>query len=113
MHFRPEGGLARLEGIEVTNDPEGRFFRDVVGLVLQLYSGDLEAELTWSPSGAMEERVRIRAGETSHPLLFQPDEEPQQPALLEEESVDLALPLIEQWLADAQRAWDEYLRLRG
>jgi hypothetical protein len=106
--------MALLEGVEVKNDPEGRFFRDVVGLVLQLYSGDLEAELTWSPSGAMEERVEIRAGETSHPLLFQPEDEGhQEPAEIQEPEVDLSLPLIEQWLADAQKAWDEYVRLRG
>lgn len=107
-----QGVTAKLERIEVTADPEGRFFRDVVGLVLQVYSGDLEAELTWSPRGAMEEFVEIRAGETSHPLLYQPDaarclEPAEAPPPL-----DLALPLIEQWLSDAERHWAEYLRLR-
>lgn len=116
MHFSVDerGELARLEGIEVTADPEGRFFRDVVGLVLQVYSGDLEAELTWSPRGAMDEWVEIRSGETSHPLLFQP-EDPRSdgdPAELPSAPVDLSLPLIEQWLDDATRWWGEYLRLK-
>ena len=110
MHFRLEGLQARLAAVEVSNDPQGRFLRDVVGLVLQLYSGDLEAELTWSPRGAMAERVQVRAGETSHPLLFQSgeqsaDETPFPP-------VDLTLPLVEQWLADAHQAWGEYQRLK-
>ena len=110
MHFRLEGLQARLAAVEVSNDPQGRFLRDVVGLVLQLYSGDLEAELTWSPRGAMAERVQVRAGETSHPLLFQcgdqsADETPFPP-------VDLTLPLVEQWLADAHQAWGEYQRLK-
>ena len=61
---------ARSSGVTWLHDPHGRFFRDVVGLVLQLYSGDLEAELTWSPHGVMDERVSIEGGETSHPLLF-------------------------------------------
>lgn len=113
MHFRLDDRMARLEAVEVNNDPEGRFFRDVVGLVLQIYSGDLEAELTWSPSGAMEEWVEIREGETSHPLLFQPeDREPMEPAEVPPPEVDPALPLVEQWLSDAQRAWNEYQRLR-
>lgn len=107
MHFRLAEGQARLDAIEVKDDPQGRFFRDVVGLVLQIYSGDLEAELIWSPKGAMEERVQVRAGETTHPLLFQADEAE---ALLP--GRDLALPLVEQWLADARQAWGEYQRLK-
>jgi hypothetical protein len=102
MHFRLEDGQACLDAVEVKDDPQGRFFRDVVGLVLQMYSGDLEAELTWSPKGVMEERVHVRAGETTHPLLFQADE----PMPV----VDL--PVLEQWLADATRAWGEYQRLK-
>lgn len=116
MHFKVlESGLARLEHIEVTKDPEGRFFRDVVGLVLQVYSGDLEAELTWSPRGAMDEWVEIRSGETSHPLLYQPESTwKEQPAAPEPAfDLDLSLPLIEQWLNDAEEAWEEYLRLKG
>ena len=119
MHFQVvEGGLARLANVEVTSDPEGRFFRDVVGLVLQVYSGDLEAELTWSPRGAMDEWVEIRSGETTHPLLFQPElDEPKstrEPQPLEPPfNLDLSLPLIEQWLDDAEKAWAEYLRLKG
>lgn len=104
LHFRLEDGQAWLEAVEVKDDPQGRFFRDVVGLVLQMYSGDLEAELSWSPKGAMEERVHVRAGETTHPLLFQADE----PMPV----VDLAIPRLEQWLADARRAWGEYQRLK-
>ncbi len=110
MHFRLEGLQARLSAVEVSNDPQGRFLRDVVGLVLQLYSGDLEAELTWSPRGAMAERVQVRAGETSHPLLFQSKEQSEDETPFP--PVDLTLPLVEQWLADAHQAWGEYQRLK-
>lgn len=111
MHFRLEGPHAQLDSVEVSNDPQGHFFRDVLGLVLQIYSGDLEAELSWSPKGAMAEKVEIRAGETDHPLLFQlqglsPDETPAPPA-------DLTLPVVEKLLADAQQAWGEYQRLKS
>ncbi len=88
LHFRLEGEQAQLERVEVANDPDGRFFRDVVGLVMQIYSGDLDAELTWSPEGTMEERVQMRGGE----LQFEAEE-----------------PQVEQWLAEARSAWKAYL----
>lgn len=114
MHFRVEEGQAQLEAVEVKNDPDGRFLRDVVGLVLQIYSGDLEAELTWSPPAALDERMLVRAGETTHPLLFQQGEalrlQLEQAPL---PSLELSLPLVEQWLADAREAWGEYQRLKG
>lgn len=114
MHFEVEGLQARLAAVEVSNDPQGRFFRDVVGLVLQLYSGDLEAQLTWSPRGAMAERLLVRGGETTHPLLVHghespggqsPDETPPPPA-------DDSLPRAEAFLAEAHLAWGQYLQLR-
>lgn len=118
LHFKViDGGLARLEKVEVTKDTEGRFFRDVVGLMLQVYSGDLEAELTWSPKGAMEDWVEIRSGETTHPLLYQPESsweaEPQELPPEPPFNAELSLPLIEQWLDEAAAAWEEYLRLKG
>jgi hypothetical protein len=102
MHFRLDGPQARLLAVDVGDDPEGRFFRDVLGLVLQIYSGDLEARLTWSPRGAMEETVQVRAGETTHPLLSQT------------ECLELrSFQQVEQWLAQAQRAWAEYRSLKS
>ena len=95
MHFRLEGQQARLEGVEVSNDPQGHFLRDVVGLVLQIYSGDLDAELTWSPTGTMEDRVRVRGGE----LLSVAEEPPPQQ--------------LERWLTEARGAWKEYLLLKS
>ncbi len=102
LHFKLQGPQAQLLAVDVGHDPEGRFFRDVLGLVLQIYSGDLEAKLTWSPHGAMEEKVQVRAGETTHPLLSQ--------------SECLALRSfqhVEQWLTEAQQAWAEYLSLKS
>lgn len=62
----------------------------------------------------MEERVRICAGETSHPLFFQADDPPsRQPAEVPEPPADPSLPLVERWLSDAQRAWEEYQRLKN
>jgi hypothetical protein len=111
LHFKLEGPHARLDAVEVSNDPDGHFFRDVVGLVMQLYCGDLEAELTWSPRGAMENRVLVRAGETTHPLLYQgearsPDE---LPVLVDENT----LAKVEAWLVEAKLAWAEYHRLKS
>lgn len=113
MHFRVEESQARLISIDVHEDPQGVFFRDVVGLVLQLYSGNLEAELTWSPDGALEEHVHIHAGETSHPLLFEARPAPEDAEDSRLPVVDFSVPLIEQWLADADQAWEEYMRLKS
>ena len=102
LHFRLEGTQAQLLAVDVGHDPQGHFFRDVLGLVLQIYSGDLEAKLTWSPSGAMEEKVQVRAGETTHPLLSQT------------ECLELrSFHHVEQWLAEAQQAWAQYRSLKS
>ncbi len=104
MHFKLEGKHASLDRLVVSNDPQGRFFRDVVCLLLQVYSGDLEAELSWSTPGAKREQVRVRGGETTHPLLV--------PAERPENLPDDSLARAEQWLAEAQRAWGDYERLK-
>jgi hypothetical protein len=102
LHFRLEGGQAQLLAVDVGDDPQGHFFRDVLGLVLQIYSGDLEAKLTWSPRGAMEETVQVRAGETTHPLLSQA------------ECLQLrSFQQVDQWLAEAQQAWAQYRSLKS
>ncbi len=106
MRFRVEGEQARLERLEISNDPQGLFFRDVVCLLLQIYSGDLEAELSWSPPAATREVVEVRGGETSHPLVDLPELGPLP-------QLELVLPKEEQWLAEAARAWREYQRLKG
>ena len=106
MHFRVEGEQARLHRLEIANDPQGQFFRDVVCLMLQLYSGDLEAELSWSPPSPTREVVEVRGGETSHPLAALPELGPLP-------QLELLLPRVEQWLAEAARAWAEYQRLKA
>lgn len=114
MHFRVNGSWAELERIDIHDDSQGLFFRDVVGLVFQLYSGDLDAELLWFPRGAMDEHVKIRAGETKHPLLFQSTDAREAPAdEVVLTPVDFSLPLVEQWLNDAHLAWEEYQRLKS
>lgn len=107
LHFRVDDGSGWLERIELRDDPHGRFFRDVVGLMFQLYSGDLQAELWWEGDGAPPLTVTVIEGETDHPLLFQQLAETEPPS-----GIDLEWPLIEQWLADAQQAWGEYQRLK-
>ena len=102
MHFRLEGQQARLDRLEISNDHEGQFFQDVVCLMLQLYSGDLEAELNWSSSGTSPQRVEVRGGETSHPW-----------ATLPLPQLDLPHSQVDRWLDDARRAWAEYQRLTG
>jgi hypothetical protein len=108
MHFEVDGDSAFLSRIDIKDDAHGRFFRDVVGLMLQLYSGDLDAELTWAPKSPHDAHIEIREGETSHPFLFETVDE----ANKADPKIDVALPLIEQWLADAQEAWGEYQRLK-
>jgi hypothetical protein len=103
LHFKVEGLQAQLASVDIGHDPEGRFFRDVLGLILQLYSGDLEAKLTFSPQGAMDERVQVRAGESTHPLLFQGEALPR----------EISFEHVEQWLAEAQQAWSEYRSLKS
>jgi hypothetical protein len=110
MHFEVDGDAAFLSRIDLKDDAHGTFFRDVVGLMLQLYSGDLDAEMTWAPKSLHDSHIEVRQGETSHPLLFEALEA--QPEAGAPAAIDTSLPLIEQWLADAREAWGEYQRLK-
>jgi hypothetical protein len=96
LEFELAGEVATLKQVRISHDPHGHFCRDVLGLLAQVYGGDVDAELEWAPSGAAESHLSIVGGDTSHPLLFQPPE---------------TLEQVEQWLADAKRWWDEYQRL--
>lgn len=107
VHFEVEGEFAYLCSIDLKDDPQGRFFRDVVGLLLQLYGGDLEAQMRWSPPGPDDGPIEVRNGETSHPVLF---ESPEEPPDATPPPVDVSMPMVEQWLADAEAAWAEYQR---
>ncbi len=109
LHFEIEGDFAHLSRVDVKDDPHGRFLRDVVGLVMQIYSGDLDADLSWAEPSPHDLHLEFRNGETSHPLLFQSTQEPQENNGL---AIDVSLPLIAQLLDDAQAAWTEYLRLK-
>lgn len=108
LHFRLDGLQAVLESVEISNDVEGRFFRDVVGLMLQLYSGDLEAELSWSPRGVIPDWVEVRGGESTHPLLVH-IETPSPDEL----SSEMTSPQVERWLGEARSAWADYQRLKS
>jgi hypothetical protein len=102
MTFDIDEGRATLSHIAVTNDVDGRFVRDVVVALFVAYGGDLEALLEWNP-GRQDPPLIIRAGETQHPLLAQPE----LPAV-----VDGSLAMVEQWQEDARAAWGEYQRLK-
>lgn len=95
--FDVRDGVAELNLVRVTADPHGNFCRDVLGLLAQVYGGDLEAELHWQPERPNESRLSIVNGDTEHPLLFQ---------------APVAEASVEDALADATRWWNEYLRLR-
>lgn len=97
LEFEVGGDVATLKSVRISHDPHGHFCRDVLGLLAQVYGGDVDAELEWNPSGAAESHLSIVGGDTSHPLLFQAPETVEQ---------------VEQWLADAKRWWAEYQRLK-
>jgi hypothetical protein len=98
--FSVDGNSAFLKSVKIEQDAGGWFLRDVLGLLFQVYSGDLVAQLTWSGGGQEETRLVFRDGETSHPFLVQP--------LAEE----FAWDALQTALDDAAEAWAEYQRLK-
>jgi hypothetical protein len=100
VRLREHGNSAFLKSVKIEQDAGGWFLRDVLGLLFQVYSGDLVAQLTWSGGGQEETRLVFRDGETSHPFLVQP--------LAEE----FAWDALQTALDDAAEAWAEYQRLK-
>jgi hypothetical protein len=49
--------VATLKQVRISHDPHGHFCRDVLGLLAQVYGGDVDAELEWAPSGAAESHL--------------------------------------------------------
>lgn len=107
LDFELEQGIARLSAIAIEQDPDADFTRDVLGLLMQLYSGDLEATLHWERQGVYGSHLVITGGETSHPLLVAT--EPQETALPDDFSMDR----VDRFVEEGRAAWGEWVRLRG
>ena len=104
LDFEVEGPRARLVKIAIEQDPDAEFTRDVLGLLMQLYSGDLEVALRWDRAGAYASHLSIVGGETSHPLLVV--QEPQEAPFPEDFSMDL----VDRCIDEGRAAWGEYVR---
>lgn len=92
--------FASLRSVKIEGDRGGWFLREVVGLLFQVYSGDMIATLTWSSGGNEETRLEFHGGETSHPFLA---------AAVNEEIRHDALHAA---LDEAAAHWAEYQRLK-
>lgn len=109
LHFVIAGDVACLTRVEIDQDPKATFFTDVLALLVQLYGGDLEAELKWDRPGVYDAHLSVKAGETNHPLLFQGEGE----ELLEaSQPDDFSMSLVERAIEESRAAWGEYVRLR-
>lgn len=102
LTFDLEAERALLSGLELADDEDGRFMREVVGALFVAYQGDLEAELHWT-DGVSQPPLMVLGGETAHPLLTGSLDpvDPVGPG-------SISLALLEQWLADARQDWDLY-----
>ncbi|MFT3706725.1 MAG: hypothetical protein QM817_03570 [Archangium sp.] len=98
--FAVHDNVAVLQTVKIESDPGGWFLRDVVGLLFQVYSGDLVAQVTWSGGGQEETRLVFRDGETTHPFL------------LEVVTEEFAWDALQTALDEAEAAWAEYQRLK-
>lgn len=97
---RHDDGLASLSRVKIEGDRDGWFLREVVGLLFQVYSGDLSATLTWSGGGNEETRLEFHGGETTHPFLA---------AAVNEE---IRTDALHEALEEAATHWAEYQRLK-
>lgn len=115
LEFVVEAGAAVLHELCVEDDEGGQFAIDVVGLLFQVYGGDLSADLRWQPELPHLGELEILEGDTASEVLTDaaaasleplPASEPQDPL------DDAALERLERFLAEAEAAWAEYQALK-
>ncbi len=134
LRFEAQGGRLLLEldedhrfrarDLELTGDPDGRFFESVVVNLFRAYKGTLAGRVRWSSRGGQAQpdawlQVKVRDGHSTWPSgaagkwLARPT-----PVRLEDSAEDgddegvAALEEVVEKLHEAERHFAEYLRLK-
>jgi hypothetical protein len=108
LMFHPFGDhYAFLGSVEIKDDTQGRFFQQVLGVLMIQYCGNLSCEIEWNQPKGERVRVDVIAGESTYPLLA---------SLVAAEKKKIHpvdSPKVEALLTEAKSAWAEYQRLKA
>lgn len=107
MFHSNDDRVAYLGSMEIKDDAQGRFFQQVLGVLMVQYGGSMTGEVEWNQPKGEKTRVEIIAGESTYPLLASlsaGQKKKLQPA---------DSPKIEALLNEAKSAWAEYQRLKA
>ncbi len=117
LRFEVKGDHAELAEVRVRHDPQGRFFQQVLGVLLVEYQGDLDALVEWSSPRGVRTPVKVVRGETQYPLLASIRAAKARPPLAEhgaeDDTVSSLEERVDQHLANARAAWEEYQRMKS
>ncbi len=115
LRFRVDGDRAVMTELVIKSDVQGRFFQQVLGVLLVEYQGDFRGTVSWSlPKGDRAEVV-VDKGETFYPLLAVLAAA-RKGALREHESAPSHPPELtraEKLQAEGRAAYEEYQRLKA
>ena len=104
LHFDRVDTLLLLREVEVVDDENGLFAVHVLGRLLSIFEGELEAIIVTTPAELYPAQLSVQGGESSHPL-FATVMATLTPALSPAE-----LDRVERLLADARDAWQTWQR---
>ncbi len=116
LRFEVKGENAELAEVRIKHDDKGRFFQQVLGVLLIEYQGDLEALAEWNAPKGLRTPVKVVRGETSYPLLASLRAARPRAPLPEggdEDTVTTLEERVDRHLTHARAAWEEYLRLKS
>jgi len=116
LRFEVKGDHAELADVRVKHDAQGRFFQQVLGVLLVEYQGDLDALIEWNAPKGVRAPVKVLRGETHYPLLASLRAGRARPPLTELGDEDTQSNLedrVEKHLVSARAAWEEYQRLKA
>jgi hypothetical protein len=122
LRFEVKGEHAELCDVRIRNDQQGRFFQQVLGVLLIEYQGDLDALIEWNAPKGVRAPVKVLRGETNYPLLASlraaraRGKQEARPPLVELGDEDTLTNLedrVEKHLTSARAAWEEYQRLKA
>ncbi len=108
LTFHPFGDhYAYLGSVEIKDDAQGRFFQQVLGVLMLQYSGNMACELEWNQPKGERVRVDVINGESTYPLLASL-------AAAEKKKIHpIDSPKVEALQNEAKSAWAEYQRLKA
>jgi hypothetical protein len=117
LRFEVKGEHAELCDVRIKTDQQGRFFQQVLGVLLIEYQGDLDALIEWNAPKGVRAPVKVVRGETNYPLLasLRAARTGQKSPLVElgdEDTLTTLEDRVEKHLTSARAAWEEYQRLK-